>query len=128
MLKALKAQLNEVTEVRVSRGDGSKTTLKKQPSGWIVAERDYAADSGKVRKLLIDLSSLETVEIKTSDPAKYSQLGVEDANDADGGRHADRSRDARESARDHHRQDVGDEVGRTCARPTASRACSRLRT
>ena len=80
VLKTLKAQLNEVTEVRISRGDGSKTTLKKQPSGWVVGEREYAADSGKVRKLLIDLSSLETVEVKTSDPSKYSQLGVEDAN------------------------------------------------
>src|SRR6187431_994052 len=78
VLMALKTQLNEVTEVRISRGDGSKTTLKKQPMGWIVGEREYAADSGKVRKLLIDLSSLETVEIKTSDPAKYAQLGVED--------------------------------------------------
>lgn len=78
VLKTLKTQLNEVTEVRVSRGDGSKTTLKKQPTGWIVGEREYAADASKVRKLLIDLSSLETVEIKTSDPAKYSQLGVED--------------------------------------------------
>jgi hypothetical protein len=78
VLKTLKAQLNEVTEVRVSRGDGSKVTLKKQPTGWVVSEREYAADASKVRKLLIDLSSLETVEIKTSDPTKYAQLGVED--------------------------------------------------
>ncbi len=82
VLKTLKAQLNEVTEVRVSRGDGSKVSLKKQPTGWVVAEREYPADASKVRKLLIDLSSLETVEIKTSDPAKYAQLGVEDVKGA----------------------------------------------
>ncbi len=78
VLKALKAQLNEVTEVRVSKGDGSRATLRKEPNGWIVTEREYPADTSKVRKLLIDLSSLETVETKTSDPEKYSQLGVED--------------------------------------------------
>jgi hypothetical protein len=78
VLKTLKAQLNEVSEVRVARGDGSRVTLEKQPTGWLVGEREYPADAAKVRKLLIDLSSLSTVEAKTSDPAKYSQLGVED--------------------------------------------------
>lgn len=78
VLKALKAQLNEVTEVRVSKGDGSRATLRKEPNGWMVAEREYPADTAKVRKLLIDLSSLDIVETKTSDPEKYSQLGVED--------------------------------------------------
>ena len=80
VMKALKAQLNEVTEVRISKGDGSRATLRKQPTGWVVSERDYPADTTKVRKLLIDLSSLNTVEAKTSDPAKYAQLGVEDVN------------------------------------------------
>jgi hypothetical protein len=78
VLKALKAQLNDVTEVRIAKGDGSRTTLRKQPTGWMVGEREYPADTTKVRKLLIDLSSLNTVEAKTSDPEKYSQLGVED--------------------------------------------------
>jgi len=80
VLKALKAQLNEVTEVRIARGDGSKATLRKQPTGWVVGEREYPADTSRVRKLLIDLSSLDTIEAKTNDPAKYSQLGVEDVN------------------------------------------------
>jgi len=44
----------------------------------VVAEREFPADSGKVRKLLLDLSSLQSVELKTGDPEKYSQLGVED--------------------------------------------------
>jgi hypothetical protein len=78
VMKALKAQLNDVTEVRIAKGDGSKSTLRKQPTGWIVGEREYPADTTKVRKLLIDLSALNTVEAKTSDPAKYALLGVED--------------------------------------------------
>jgi hypothetical protein len=78
VLKALKAQLNEVSEVRIAKGDGSRATLRKQPAGWVVNERGYPADASRVRKLLIDLSALATVEAKTNDPAKYSQLGVED--------------------------------------------------
>jgi hypothetical protein len=78
VLGSLKAQLNEVSEVRIAKGDGAQVTLRKRPSDWVVVERDYPADSSKVRKLLIDLAALETVEIKTSDPEKYSQLGVED--------------------------------------------------
>jgi len=78
VLKSLKAQLNEATEVRVAKGDGSHVTLRKRPTDWVVVEREFPADSGKVRKLLLDLSALETVEGKTSDPTKYAQLGVED--------------------------------------------------
>ena len=80
VMKALKAQLNDVTEVRIAKGDGSHATLRKQPTGWLVGEREYPADTTKVRKLLIDLSSLSTIEAKTSDPEKYVQLGVEDVN------------------------------------------------
>lgn len=78
VITGLKAQVNDVTEVRISRGDGSKATLRKEPDNWVVVEREYPADSGKVRKLLLDLSDLSVVETKTSDPGKYSQLGVED--------------------------------------------------
>jgi hypothetical protein len=78
ILKSLKAQINEVTEVRIARGDGSRVTLRKQPTNWVIVEREYPADASKVRKLLIDLSGLTMVEAKTSDPEKYAQLGVEE--------------------------------------------------
>ena len=78
VLQALKAQINEVSEVRIARGDGSRVTLRKRPTDWVVVEREFPADSGKVRKLLLDLSSLEVVEAKTADPEKYEQLGVGD--------------------------------------------------
>jgi hypothetical protein len=80
VIKGLKEQINDATEVRIARGDGSHVTLRKRPTDWVVVEREFPADSGKVRKLLLDLSELSTVELKTSDPAKYSQLGVEDVN------------------------------------------------
>ncbi len=78
VLEGLKAALNNVTEIRIAKGDASRATLRKRDADWSVVEREYTADSGKVRKLLLDLSALEVVEEKTSDPASYARLGVED--------------------------------------------------
>jgi hypothetical protein len=78
VIKGLTAQVNEITEVRIAKGDGTHTTLRKRPTDWVVVEREFPADSGKVRKLLLDLGALQVVEAKTADPEKYSQLGVED--------------------------------------------------
>jgi hypothetical protein len=75
-----KSSLNSVTEIRLSKGDGTRTTLKKGANDWTVAERDYPADSGKVRKLLLDLTALNVVEEKTRTPENYPALGVEDTN------------------------------------------------
>jgi hypothetical protein len=70
--------LNSVTGLRIFKGDGSHTTLTRDATHWIVAERGYPADSGQVRKLLLDVSALQAEEQKTADPALYSKLGVED--------------------------------------------------
>jgi hypothetical protein len=75
-----KNALNSITEVRLTKGDGTRTTLRKGASDWTVGERDYPADSGKVRKLLLDLAALNVVEDKTRTPENYPQLGVEDVN------------------------------------------------
>jgi hypothetical protein len=77
-----KSALNSITEVRLSKGDGTKTTLKKGATDWSVGERDYRADSGKVRKLLLDLAALNVVEEKTRTPDYYPALGVEDTTSA----------------------------------------------
>lgn len=78
VLPGLEGVLNTVTEVRLTKGDETRTTLKKGSSGWIVGERDYPADSGKIRKFLLDLKALNVVEEKTRNPANYPLLGVED--------------------------------------------------
>jgi hypothetical protein len=82
VLDGLKASVNDVTELHISKGDGTRVTLKKLPDAWQVAEREYTADSGKVRKLLLDLAALQVVEEKTSDPASYERIGVEDVKGA----------------------------------------------
>lgn len=78
LLPQLRGAINEVAEVRVGRGDGAQVTLQRGADGWTVVERGYRAESGKVRKLLLDLAALEIVEEKTHDPARYPVLGVED--------------------------------------------------
>lgn len=70
--------LNAVTRLRIFKGDDSHTTLTRDATHWIVAERGYPADTGQVRKLLLDLSALQVEEQKTTDPALYAKLGVED--------------------------------------------------
>jgi hypothetical protein len=74
----LKSALGDVSEIRLSRGDGSKTTLRKNATGWVVAERNFPADPQRVRELALALADLKIIERKTSDPANYPKLGVED--------------------------------------------------
>jgi len=78
VLPGLESGVNAVSEVDLRRGDGTRTSLKKASSGWVVGEREWAAEPGKVRKLLLDLGSLNVVEEKTRLPENYPQLGVED--------------------------------------------------
>ena len=78
VLPDLEHRVNTVTEVGLRKGDGTRTTLKKESAGWSVAERGWPADPGKVRKLLLDLGALNIVEEKTRLPANYPQLGVQD--------------------------------------------------
>ena len=79
VLPGLEKSLNDVTEIQLAKGDGTRTTLKKRPADWLVGERDYPADSGRVRKLLLDLGALRVVEEKTRNHELYAQLGVEDS-------------------------------------------------
>ena len=69
--------LAEITEFRLSKGDGSRTTLRKAANGWTVVEREYPADAHRVRELALGLAGLKYIEQKTSDPASYARLGVE---------------------------------------------------
>ncbi len=71
------ADLNAVSRLRIFKGDGSHTTLTRTTTHWLVTERGYPADTGQVRKLLLDLSALQIEEQKTADPALYSKLNVE---------------------------------------------------
>jgi hypothetical protein len=78
VLPGLESALNTVSEIRLGKGDETHTTLKKGAAEWTVGERGYPADSGKIRKLLLDLGALNVVEEKTHSAVNYPLLGVED--------------------------------------------------
>jgi len=75
----LKPALGDLDEIRFSKGDGSRTTLKRGADGWTVVERNYAADASRVRELALAFASMKIVEHKTSNPENYAKLGVEPA-------------------------------------------------
>lgn len=78
VLPGLESSLNDVTEVRITKAGNTRTTLDRKATDWAVGERGYPADSGKLRKLLLDLGSLKAVERKTSLARNYPVLGVDD--------------------------------------------------
>ena len=80
LLPSLASELNSVTSLSVLKGSATPVvTVHKQGEQWTVAERaDYPADVAKLRKLLLALGDAKLREEKTSDPANYSIIGVED--------------------------------------------------
>jgi hypothetical protein len=80
LVPTLAGELNTVTALSVRRGSAAPTvTVHAQGGGWTVAERgDYPADVSKLRKLLLALSDARIVEEKTSNPANFPVIGVED--------------------------------------------------
>jgi hypothetical protein len=80
LLPTLAGELDTVTTLSVRRGSAVPTvTVHEQGGRWSVAERgDYPADVSKLRKLLLALSDAKIVEQKTSNPASFPIIGVED--------------------------------------------------
>ena len=79
LLPDLAGELNTVTALSVRRGGAAPVTLHQVEGRWTVAERaDYPADVPKLRKLLLALSDAKIIEEKTSNPANFSAIGVED--------------------------------------------------
>ena len=77
VLPELRDQLNDVTRLRIQAGDDT-VTLVRADNAWAVGERDYPAKLGDVRKTLISLAEAKVFEPKTSNPALYDRLGVQD--------------------------------------------------
>ena len=76
----LSADMASLTSLSVRKASATpNVTLHQQGSQWTVAQRaDYPADVSKLRKLLLAMSDAKIVEQKTSDPANYALIGVDD--------------------------------------------------
>jgi hypothetical protein len=81
---SLKSELNSVTAIRIFKAsDARSVELTRKDADWSVSERaGYPADAGKARRLLLALADAKTVEEKTSNPASYPALSVEDVSSA----------------------------------------------
>ncbi len=67
----------------VIRQKGETISLDREGGAWRARERHgFEADSEKVANLLIALARMTKIEGKTSDPARYARLEVEDPKDA----------------------------------------------
>jgi Domain of unknown function (DUF4340) len=84
LLPSLAGELDTVTALNVRKGSTAAVTIQKQGEQWTVAERaNYPADVAKVHKLVLALSEAKIREEKTSDPANYAAIGVEDVSQPD---------------------------------------------
>jgi hypothetical protein len=109
LLPALTGEMNTVSAVSVRRASAAPTaTIHLKDGRWTVAERgDFPADVPKLRKLLLALSDAKIIEEKTSNPASFPLIGVEDPS-APGATGAEVSFTARDGA---HAVIVGKPVG-----------------
>ena len=74
----LLSRVDEVRRVRAVSG-GETFTLAHDDERWTMPERDgYRAVADKIHKLVVGAAGLERREPKTSDPARYSRLGLDD--------------------------------------------------
>ena len=127
VLPGLRGSLNDVTQVRITKAGNARTTLDRKATDWLVGERGYPADSGKLRKLLLDLGSLKAVERKTSIARNYAVLGVDDVTAPKATRRPHRHRIAGQDLVA-HRRPVHGRRRRLCARGRLRlRACSPAR-
>ena len=84
LFPALAGELATVSSLDIRKGSKSPTvSLHKAGEQWTVAQRaDYPADVSKLRKLLLSLSDAKIIEEKTSDPANFPLIGVDDPTSA----------------------------------------------
>ena len=76
----LAAKLGHVARIDI-QGKGATLGIIQARGKWGLADRGgYPVQQDKLRELLTGLTELRLTEARTSDPAQYSRLGVEDPN------------------------------------------------
>ncbi len=72
-------ELNSVQEVVVESEHGAFRLVRDSGTDWALPElADYPVEPEKVKKVLVSMSVLETLEPRTSDPARHGALGLND--------------------------------------------------
>ena len=78
LLASFDADANKSSAITIQKA-GTTLTIKRDGSGWVVADRSgYPANPEKVKQLIVDLTAAELVEPKTRVPERYSILELGD--------------------------------------------------
>lgn len=87
LLPALRGHVNDVSRVAVTgAGDKPVAVLERGGDSWTLAGKGgYPADTGKLRRFLLQLADARVLERKTALPARHADLGVEDVAGAEAG-------------------------------------------
>ena len=74
----LETKLAGAQVIEIAKGD-TKFAVVRRGDAWVVPDKsDYPARADVVRKALVGLSELETVDTKTRNPELYSRLNLQD--------------------------------------------------
>jgi hypothetical protein len=81
MFPDLAPKLQTVAKIEITH-QAKPTVIEKRPDGdWgVVSMHDYPVQEAKLRGMLTGLTELRLAEPRTSDPAEFSRLGVDDPN------------------------------------------------
>jgi uncharacterized protein DUF4340 len=81
MFPDLASKLQDAARIEVVHQDNT-TTIAKHGDTWGLADRGgYPVQPSKLRGMLTALTELRLVEPRTTDPAQFNRLGLEDANE-----------------------------------------------
>src|ERR1700677_4163052 len=83
MFPGLAGQFKDAAKVVLTH-QGKETVIANRPDGaWGIASmHDYPVQETKLRGVLTGLTELRLTEPRTTDPAEFSRLGVDDPNGA----------------------------------------------
>ena len=78
LFPGLKDQINDVAQISIESATTS-LNMKKQGENWLITEAgDYPARFDKIKQTVLSLADMKILSAKTSNPALFSELGVED--------------------------------------------------
>ena len=85
LLPQLRDRVNDVTAITLTGANAEVlATLKRGNDGWSIAEKSgYPADLAKIRESCCRLDQATLIEPKTTNPARYAELGVDDVKSKD---------------------------------------------
>ncbi len=82
---SLMDEINSVQGVLVESEHGTFRIVRAEDGDWALPElADYPVETDKVKKVLVSMSVLETLEPRTSDPERHGALGLNDPTATEG--------------------------------------------